>query len=93
MGAFDQGAGRPDGPASSPRRGPGRPRGAPQEIAKVAFRGGVGFTISLLIGGLAYTDPSQFERVTTAVLIASVLAVGGRGRRLPENGRVPRARG
>ncbi|WP_312032852.1 Na+/H+ antiporter NhaA [Actinomadura latina] len=35
---------------------------------------GVGFTVSLLIGGLAYTDPSQFERVTTAVLIASVLA-------------------
>ncbi|MEU8800740.1 Na+/H+ antiporter NhaA [Spirillospora sp. NPDC048819] len=35
---------------------------------------GVGFTVSLLIGGLAYTDPSQFERVTTAVLIASILA-------------------
>ncbi|MEO3823121.1 Na+/H+ antiporter NhaA [Actinomadura sp. B10D3] len=34
----------------------------------------MGFTVSLLIGGLAYTDPSQFERVTTAVLIASVLA-------------------
>ncbi|TDB88197.1 Na+/H+ antiporter NhaA [Actinomadura livida] len=35
---------------------------------------GAGSTVSLLIGGLAYTDPSQFERVTTAVLIASVLA-------------------
>ncbi|TYC15485.1 Na+/H+ antiporter NhaA [Actinomadura syzygii] len=45
-----------------------------QEIAGVALLAGVGFTVSLLIGGLAYTDPSQFERVTTAVLIASVLA-------------------
>ena len=44
------------------------------EIAGVAILGGVGFTVSLLIGGLAYPDPSQLERVTTAVLIASVLA-------------------
>ncbi|MFG2248969.1 Na+/H+ antiporter NhaA [Spirillospora sp. NPDC048823] len=35
---------------------------------------GAGSTVSLLIGGLAYTDPSQFERVTTAVLIASIPA-------------------
>ncbi|WP_433330608.1 Na+/H+ antiporter NhaA [Spirillospora sp. CA-294931] len=45
-----------------------------REIAGVAMLAGVGFTVSLLIGGLAYTDPAQFERVTTAVLIASVLA-------------------
>ncbi|TDD81183.1 Na+/H+ antiporter NhaA [Actinomadura rubrisoli] len=45
-----------------------------REIAGVAMLAGVGFTVSLLIGGLAYTDPSQFERVTTAVLIASILA-------------------
>ncbi|WP_245592545.1 Na+/H+ antiporter NhaA [Actinomadura rifamycini] len=45
-----------------------------REIAGVAMLAGVGFTVSLLIGGLAYTDPSQLERVTTAVLIASVLA-------------------
>ncbi|WP_131737225.1 Na+/H+ antiporter NhaA [Actinomadura roseirufa] len=45
-----------------------------REIAGVALLAGVGFTVSLLIGGLAYTDPSQFERVTTAVLIASLLA-------------------
>ncbi|GAA4239405.1 hypothetical protein GCM10022254_59390 [Actinomadura meridiana] len=44
------------------------------EIGGVAALAGVGFTVSLLIGGLAYTDPAQFERVTTAVLIASVLA-------------------
>ncbi|MFC4908948.1 Na+/H+ antiporter NhaA [Actinomadura gamaensis] len=45
-----------------------------REIAGVAALAGVGFTVSLLIGGLAYPDPEQFERVTTAVLIASVLA-------------------
>ncbi|MCP2340369.1 Na+/H+ antiporter NhaA [Actinomadura rupiterrae] len=45
-----------------------------REIAGVAALAGVGFTVSLLIGGLAYPDPAQFERVTTAVLIASVLA-------------------
>ncbi|WP_329519016.1 Na+/H+ antiporter NhaA [Spirillospora sp. NBC_01491] len=45
-----------------------------REIAGVAMLAGVGFTVSLLIGGLAYPDPAQFERVTTAVLIASVLA-------------------
>ncbi|MDL4773358.1 Na+/H+ antiporter NhaA [Actinomadura xylanilytica] len=45
-----------------------------REIAGVALLAGVGFTVSLLIGGLAYPDPAQFERVTTAVLIASVLA-------------------
>ncbi|MGI5324413.1 Na+/H+ antiporter NhaA [Actinomadura nitritigenes] len=45
-----------------------------REIAGVAMLAGVGFTVSLLIGGLAYTDPSRFERVTTAVLIASIIA-------------------
>ncbi|GLW64531.1 Na(+)/H(+) antiporter NhaA 3 [Actinomadura rubrobrunea] len=48
-----------------------------REIAGVAMLAGVGFTVSLLIGGLAYTDPAQFERVTTAVLIASLLASAG----------------
>jgi NhaA family Na+:H+ antiporter len=45
-----------------------------REIAGVAMLAGVGFTVSLLIGGLAYTDPAQSERVTTAVLIASLIA-------------------
>ncbi|MEU6034392.1 Na+/H+ antiporter NhaA [Actinomadura sp. NPDC047616] len=48
-----------------------------REIAGVAMLAGVGFTVSLLIGGLAYTDPAQFERVTTAVLIASLIASAG----------------
>lgn len=45
-----------------------------REIAAVAMLAGVGFTVSLLIGGLAYQEPAQFERVATAVLIASLLA-------------------
>ncbi|HXA61928.1 MAG TPA: Na+/H+ antiporter NhaA [Streptosporangiaceae bacterium] len=45
-----------------------------REIAAVAIPAGVGFTVSLLIGGLAYQEPAQFERVATAVLIASLLA-------------------
>jgi NhaA family Na+:H+ antiporter len=47
-----------------------------REIAGVALLSGVGFTVSLLIGGLAYTDPAQLERVTTAVLIGSLIASG-----------------
>jgi NhaA family Na+:H+ antiporter len=35
---------------------------------------GVGFTVSLLIGDLAYAGTSRFERVTTAVLGASLIA-------------------
>ncbi|GAA1553939.1 hypothetical protein GCM10009678_41120 [Actinomadura kijaniata] len=45
-----------------------------RELAGVAMLAGVGFTVSLLIGGLAYDDPAQSERVTTAVLVASVVA-------------------
>ncbi|MFD0854503.1 Na+/H+ antiporter NhaA, partial [Actinomadura adrarensis] len=48
-----------------------------RELAGVALLSGVGFTVSLLIGGLAYTDPAQLERVTTAILIASVVASAG----------------
>jgi NhaA family Na+:H+ antiporter len=35
---------------------------------------GVGFTVSLLIGDLAYPETEHSERVTTAVLVASVAA-------------------
>jgi Na+:H+ antiporter, NhaA family len=45
-----------------------------RHLAGVALLAGIGFTVSLLIGGLAYTDDGQFERVTTAVLIASVVS-------------------
>lgn len=45
-----------------------------RHIAGVALLAGVGFTVSLLIGGLAYSDPARVDTVTTAVLIASVVA-------------------
>lgn len=45
-----------------------------RDLAAVAVLAGVGFTVSLLIGDLAYSDPARFERVTTAVLVASFLA-------------------
>jgi NhaA family Na+:H+ antiporter len=45
-----------------------------RELAGVAMLAGVGFTVSLLIGDLAYAGTDRFERVTTAVLIASLLA-------------------
>lgn len=35
---------------------------------------GVGFTVSLLIGDLAYGGTAHAERVTTAVLIATVIS-------------------
>ena len=50
---------------------------APQRstlLAWAAMLAGVGFTVSLLIGDLTYTGTERFERVTTAVLIASVIA-------------------
>ncbi|MEO5876805.1 MAG: Na+/H+ antiporter NhaA [Streptosporangiaceae bacterium] len=45
-----------------------------RELAAVAILSGVGFTVSLLIGDLAYTGTEHSERVTTAVLIASLIA-------------------
>jgi Na+:H+ antiporter, NhaA family len=47
------------------------------ELAAVAVLAGVGFTVSLLIGDLAYSNSARFERVTTAVLIASFVAAAG----------------
>jgi NhaA family Na+:H+ antiporter len=44
------------------------------DIAAVAVLAGVGFTVSLLIGDLAYAGTPRNDRVTTAVLIASALA-------------------
>ncbi|GAB3656918.1 Na+/H+ antiporter NhaA [Actinocorallia lasiicapitis] len=45
-----------------------------RDLAAVAMLAGVGFTVSLLIGDLAYTGTEHSERVTTAVLIASLVA-------------------
>ncbi len=66
-----------------------------RQLAGVAMLAGVGFTVSLLIGGLAYTDPARVDNVTTAVLVASVVSaalattafrVHGRGRRTVRTG-------
>jgi Na+:H+ antiporter, NhaA family len=47
------------------------------DMLGVALLGGIGFTVSLLIGGLAFgEDSGRGELVTTAVLTASVLAAG-----------------
>jgi NhaA family Na+:H+ antiporter len=45
-----------------------------RDIAAVSLLAGVGFTVSLLIGDLAYDGTPHLERVTTAVLIATVIA-------------------
>jgi NhaA family Na+:H+ antiporter len=45
-----------------------------RDIAAVSLLAGVGFTVSLLIGTLAYDGTPHLERVTTAVLIATVIA-------------------
>jgi NhaA family Na+:H+ antiporter len=45
-----------------------------QDIASVSLLSGIGFTVSLLIGDLAYSEPLRSDRVTTAILIASVVS-------------------
>ncbi len=42
------------------------------EITAVGVLGGVGFTVSLLLTELAFTDAAEQERIKTAVLIASL---------------------
>lgn len=44
------------------------------DIAAVAFLTGVGFTVSLLIGELAYGGTARSEHVTAAILFASLAA-------------------
>jgi Na+:H+ antiporter, NhaA family len=41
------------------------------DIASVSLLSGIGFTVALLIGDLAYSEPVRSDRVTTAILIAS----------------------
>lgn len=45
-----------------------------RDIAAVSLLAGVGFTVSLLIDGLAFSAYEQVARVTTAVLIATVVS-------------------
>lgn len=44
------------------------------DVLGVAILGGVGFTVSLLIGGLAFDAPERVEQVKVGVLVGSLLA-------------------
>ena len=44
------------------------------QLVPVAAVAGIGFTVSLFIGGLAFDDPALRETATLAILVASVLA-------------------
>lgn len=52
-----------------------RPRGATwMQIYAVSILCGIGFTMSLFIGGLAFTDPALIEEAKLGTLLGSVLA-------------------
>jgi NhaA family Na+:H+ antiporter len=44
------------------------------DVTAVAMLAGIGFTVSLLIGELAYPDPAATERIKAAVLLGSLAA-------------------
>ncbi|SCK15876.1 Na+/H+ antiporter NhaA [Streptomyces sp. WMMB 322] len=44
------------------------------DVLALATVSGIGFTVSLLIGELAFPDPSQAQHVKTAVLLGSLIA-------------------
>jgi NhaA family Na+:H+ antiporter len=44
------------------------------QLAGVAVLAGIGFTVSLFIGGLSFGDPAQLDAAKIAVLLSSVLA-------------------
>jgi NhaA family Na+:H+ antiporter len=43
-------------------------------ITGAAWLGGIGFTMSLFIGGMAFTDPQQFEDAKLGILLSSLIA-------------------
>jgi NhaA family Na+:H+ antiporter len=45
-----------------------------RQVHAVSVLGGIGFTMSLFIGGLAFEDPSRLETAKLGILLASVLS-------------------
>jgi NhaA family Na+:H+ antiporter len=46
------------------------------DVFSLAVLAGIGFTVALLIGELAFPDPSQAEQIKAAVLVGSLIAAG-----------------
>ncbi|MBT2493242.1 Na+/H+ antiporter NhaA [Streptomyces sp. ISL-96] len=46
------------------------------DVFAVAVLAGIGFTVALLVGELAFPDPAEAERIKAAVLIGSLVAAG-----------------
>ncbi|MFJ6637092.1 Na+/H+ antiporter NhaA [Streptomyces sp. NPDC091376] len=46
------------------------------DVFSLAVLAGIGFTVALLIGELAFPDPADAERIKAAVLVGSLIAVG-----------------
>ncbi|MBV7696228.1 Na+/H+ antiporter NhaA [Streptomyces sp. TRM70350] len=46
------------------------------DVFALAVLAGIGFTVALLIGEVAFADPADTERIKAAVLVASLLAAG-----------------
>ena len=45
-----------------------------RHIAGASFLGGIGFTMALFIGGLAFDDPVMLDRAKIGILVASLIA-------------------
>ncbi|MBT2420769.1 Na+/H+ antiporter NhaA [Streptomyces sp. ISL-22] len=46
------------------------------DVFALAVLAGIGFTVALLIGEVAFTEPADTERIKAAVLVGSLLAAG-----------------
>ncbi|MFE0272508.1 Na+/H+ antiporter NhaA [Streptomyces sp. NPDC058992] len=46
------------------------------DVFSLAVLAGIGFTVALLIGELAFPDPSRAEQIKAAVLVGSLIAAG-----------------
>lgn len=60
------------------------------DVLGVAILGGIGFTVSLLIGGLAFDTPERVEQVKVGVLAGSLLAAAIAGGLLSSRNRAYR---